>query len=220
MILCESICKTYGKTDSSVFVKALDDINLNIEDGEFVSIIGKSGAGKSTLLKILGTILRPSEGRLIIDGLDVTKMKPGDLSEFRNKHIGFIYQSFMLEESLTAIENVALPLMISGFKKKEYVAKALDMLRMVGLEQRSGHKPSELSGGERQRVCIARALINDPSIILADEPTGNLDEKTGKEIMDNILRMSKGKTLILVTHDMDLAAMAPRKLVLHDGKLV
>ena len=220
MILCESICKTYGKTDSSVFVKALDDINLNIEDGEFVSIIGKSGAGKSTLLKILGTILRPSEGRLIIDGLDVTKMKPGDLSEFRNKHIGFIYQSFMLEESLTAIENVALPLMISGLKKKEYVAKALDMLRMVGLEQRSGHKPSELSGGERQRVCIARALINDPSIILADEPTGNLDEKTGKEIMDNILRMSKGKTLILVTHDMDLAAMAPRKLVLHDGKLV
>jgi putative ABC transport system ATP-binding protein len=220
MILCESICKTYGKTDSSVFVKALEDINLNIEDGEFVSIIGKSGAGKSTLLKILGTILRPSEGRLIIDGLDVTKMKPGDLSEFRNKHIGFIYQSFMLEESLTAIENVALPLMISGLKKKEYVAKALDMLRMVGLEQRSGHKPSELSGGERQRVCIARALINDPSIILADEPTGNLDEKTGKEIMDNILRMSKGKTLILVTHDMDLAAMAPRKLVLHDGKLV
>ena len=220
MIICENVCKIYGNLSSENFVKALDNINLKIDDGEFVSIIGKSGSGKTTLLNVLGTVSKPTSGCVLINDVNMSEKKSKELSEFRNKQIGFIFQSFYLENSLNALENVALPMMINRKERKEYTERAEYMLKLVGLENRIKHRPSELSGGERQRVCIARAFVNNPQIILADEPTGNLDEKTGKEVMDNILKLSENKTLILVTHDMDMARLAPRTIKLADGKII
>lgn len=219
MIECKDLCKTYNDKKQSIKVKAVDGVSLTIPDSSFISITGKSGSGKSTLLGLLGTVISPTEGTLVIDGVNVTELSADRLSEFRNKNIGFVYQSFLLEDSLTTLENTMLPALISGKKKRDARERALELLERVGLSGRLTHKTSALSGGERQRVSIARALINDPSIILADEPTGNLDEKTGKQVMDLLIELSKEKKLVLVTHDKEIASLASQQVVLKDGQI-
>ncbi len=219
MIECKDLCKTYNDKKQSIKVKAVDGVSLTIPDSSFISITGKSGSGKSTLLGLLGTVISPTKGTLVIDGVNVTELSADRLSEFRNKNIGFVYQSFLLEDSLTTLENTMLPALISGKKKRDARERALELLERVGLSGRLTHKTSALSGGERQRVSIARALINDPSIILADEPTGNLDEKTGKQVMDLLIELSKEKKLVLVTHDKEIASLASQQVVLKDGQI-
>ncbi len=217
MIQLYNVSKIYDEKNTEAAVKALNDINLKIYDGEFVSIMGKSGSGKSTLLNVIGTLITPSAGKVTINDTDILSMKSTEKSVFRNKYLGYIYQSFMLEKSLTALENVEIPLLISGIKTKESREKAAEMLEKVGLKDRLKHYPSKLSGGEKQRVCIARALVNDPQILLADEPTGNLDVKTGKDVFEMMLDMVRGKTFILVTHDPELASKAQRQIYISDG---
>ena len=196
----------------------LKGISLEVFKNEYVALMGPSGSGKSTLMNILGCLDSPSSGKYILNGEDVSKMQDDDLADVRNKEIGFVFQQFNLLPRLTAAENVALPLIYNGTQKKIRTAQALEMLDRVGLADRSHHKPNELSGGQNQRVAIARALVNNPSIILADEPTGNLDSKTSIEIMHIFGKIqSEGNTVILVTHEEDIAEYAHRIIRLKDG---
>jgi putative ABC transport system ATP-binding protein len=199
-------------------VNALREVDLNINKGEYVALMGPSGSGKSTLMNILGCLDTPSRGKYFLNGTDVSNMTDNALAEIRNKEIGFIFQTFNLLARNTSIDNVALPLVYAGLPKKERIAKAENALRSVGLGDRMDHKPNELSGGQRQRVAIARALVNSPSIILADEPTGNLDSKTSYEIMELIEKIHEaGNTVIIVTHEEDIAKRAKRIVRLRDG---
>ncbi len=219
MIELNHISKVFGSEKKETLVNALTDISLKIEDGEFVSVIGKSGSGKTTLLNVMGTLLKPTSGQMLIDGMDPKNLSQDKIARFRNEHIGFVYQAYLLEESLSAVENVALPLMIGGESPKKALLHAEEMLEKVGLLDRRKHKPEELSGGEKQRVAIARAMIKDPSLILADEPTGNLDEETGRSVMAWLRELTKGKKFIMVTHDKDLAMQADRQIQIKDGRL-
>jgi len=216
IIHLEDIRKSYimGKHQLQV----LKGISLDIFKNEYVALMGPSGSGKSTLMNILGCLDTPSDGRYILNNQDVSKMEDNALAEVRNKEIGFVFQQFNLLPRLTALENVALPLIYAGFSKKQRNEKAMHVLGMVSLTDRSHHKPNELSGGQSQRVAIARALVNDPSIILADEPTGNLDTKTSYEIMDIFGQIhANGNTVVLVTHEEDIAGHARRVVRLRDG---
>lgn len=216
IIHLENIRKSYflGRNELQV----LKGISMDINKNEYVAMMGPSGSGKSTLMNILGCLDSPSSGIYILNGNDVSGMPDSELAEVRNKEIGFVFQQFNLLPRLTAAENVALPLVYSGAPKKERVERALNVLQKVGLEDRSHHKPNELSGGQCQRVAIARALINNPSIILADEPTGNLDSKTSYEIMDILGEIhDEGNTVILVTHEDDISKFARRIIRLKDG---
>lgn len=216
IIHLENIRKSYylGKHELQV----LKGISLDIFKNEYVALMGPSGSGKSTLMNILGCLDSPSAGNYFLNGKDVSRMPDNDLAEVRNKEIGFVFQQFNLLPRLTAAENVALPLVYSGISRKERQERAMDVLRRVKLDDRSHHKPNELSGGQAQRVAIARALINNPSIILADEPTGNLDTKTSYEIMEILSKIhTEGNTVILVTHEEDISHYAHRVIRLRDG---
>ena len=199
-------------------IEVLKGITLDVMKNEYVALMGPSGSGKSTLMNIIGCLDTPTSGSYILNGKDVSDMSDNDLAEVRNKEIGFVFQQFNLLPRLTAAENVALPLVYSGMPKKQRMQKALDVLEKVNLADRSHHKPNEMSGGQNQRVAIARAMVNDPSIILADEPTGNLDSKTSHEIMELFeIIHTTGNTVILVTHEEDIAHFARRIVRLRDG---
>ena len=197
---------------------ALKSITINIDPGEYVSFMGPSGSGKSTLMNIIGCLDTPTDGTYVLNDNDVSDLTENELAEIRNKEIGFVFQTFNLLPRASALENVALPLVYAGYNSADREEKALAALADVGLEDRAHHKPNELSGGQRQRVAIARALVNDPSIILADEPTGNLDSKTSYDIMDLCQELhDKGNTIIMVTHEEDIAAHAKRVIRLRNG---
>ena len=216
IIHLNNIFKSYylGKQE----LKVLKGINLDIFKNEYVALMGPSGSGKSTLMNILGCLDSLTRGTYILNGKDVSRMPDNDLAEVRNKEIGFVFQQFNLLPRLTAAENIALPLIYSGVSKKERTERAMEVLKKVKLDDRGHHKPNELSGGQCQRVAIARALINNPSIILADEPTGNLDSKTSHEIMDILGKIhDEGNTVILVTHEEDISHFAHRVIRLKDG---
>jgi len=199
-------------------IRALNSISISIDTGEYVAFMGPSGSGKSTLMNIVGCLDTPSSGTYILNGHNVSDLTENELAEIRNKEIGFVFQTFNLLPRATSLENVALPLIYAGYGKSDREEKALGALTSVGLGDRAKHKPNELSGGQRQRVAIARALVNDPSIILADEPTGNLDSKTSYDIMDLFQELhSKGNTIIMVTHEDDIAHYAHRIVRLRDG---
>ena len=216
IILLENIRKSYFMGKQAVSV--LKGISMNIMKNEYVALMGPSGSGKSTLMNILGCLDSPTAGTYILNDHDVSKMADDDLAEVRNKEIGFVFQQFNLLPRLTALENVALPLVYAGIPKKLRNEMAMDTVKKVGLEDRSHHKPNELSGGQCQRVAIARALVNAPSIILADEPTGNLDSKTSIEIMEIFGKIHDGgNTVVLVTHEEDIAKYARRVIRLRDG---
>ncbi len=219
VIKIDSLYKIYHLGEEDV-VNALDGVSLSIWKNDFVAIMGPSGSGKSTMMNILGCLDTPTSGKYILNGTDVSKMNDGELADVRNKEIGFVFQSFNLLPKYSALENVALPMIYAGATKHERLEKAKKSLNIVGLAERMSHKPSELSGGQKQRVAIARALINDPTIILADEPTGNLDTKTSIEIMKIFEEIYKtGNTIILVTHEEDIAKFARRIVKLRDGKI-
>lgn len=219
MIYLKNVQKVYPMGE--VNVPALRSIDLTIKPGEFVAIMGPSGSGKSTLMHLLGCLDLPSDGIVQLDGHDVTKLDEDTLAQIRGEKIGFVFQTFNLIPTLTALENVELPLFFQGVPRAERRARALELLRTVGLEERAHHKPAQLSGGERQRVAIARALANDPQIILADEPTGNLDSESGKTILELLKQCHReGKTIILVTHNPEAAAYAQRIIRIRDGRLV
>jgi putative ABC transport system ATP-binding protein len=205
-----------------VEVKALDGIDMKVEKGDFAAIIGPSGSGKSTLLHMIGLLDRPTYGKVFLDGIDISKLNDNELARLRGNKIGFVFQFFNLYPILTALENIELPMVITEKSKTERRKRALELLKIVGLEKRAEHLPSQLSGGERQRVAIARALANNPSLILADEPTGNLDSKAGKEIIELLdkLQEKEGKTIIMVTHDVNIAKYAERLIYLKDGKII
>lgn len=199
-------------------LQVLKGIDLDIFQNEYVALMGPSGSGKSTLMNILGCLDSPTAGRYVLNGQDVSKMPDDNLADVRNKEIGFVFQQFNLLPRLTALENVALPLVYAGVGRKQRTDMAMEVIKKVGLEERSHHKPNELSGGQCQRVAIARALVNNPSLILADEPTGNLDTKTSKEIMDIFSQIqAAGNTVVLVTHEEDIANYAKRIVRLRDG---
>jgi putative ABC transport system ATP-binding protein len=216
IIRLELIEKSYFM--GSQAIPALKGISLEIFKNEYVALMGPSGSGKSTLMNILGCLDSPTGGRYILNGLDVSKMPDDSLANVRNTEIGFVFQQFNLLPRLTAAENVALPLIYAGVGRKERTERAMEALQKVGLESRSHHKSNELSGGQIQRVAIARALVNNPSLLLADEPTGNLDSKTSKEVMEIFSRIRQaGNTVVLVTHEEDIAAYAQRIVRLRDG---
>lgn len=216
IIHLEEIRKSYIMGKEALQV--LKGIDLDIKTNEYVALMGPSGSGKSTLMNILGCLDSPSSGRYVLNGQDVSKMADDSLADVRNKEIGFVFQQFNLLPRLTALENVALPLVYAGISRKQRTDMAVEVMKKVGLEERMHHKPNELSGGQCQRVAIARALVNNPSLILADEPTGNLDTKTSKEIMDIFSQIqAAGNTVVLVTHEEDIANYAKRIVRLRDG---
>jgi putative ABC transport system ATP-binding protein len=215
----KNLCKSYLIGDT--VIKAVCNVNLVINKGDFISITGKSGSGKSTLMHMLGLLDTPTSGELILNGKNIKGMNEKELAQIRNSEIGFVFQTFNLLQRTTVLENVILPLTYSKVPKEKHEEMALEVIKQVNLEHRLNNKSNELSGGERQRVAIARALINNPSLILADEPTGNLDSKTGDEIEKIFLDLNKkGRTIVLVTHDQDLAKIAKREIVLKDGEII
>ncbi|WP_147565926.1 ABC transporter ATP-binding protein [Clostridium tyrobutyricum] len=218
MIEVKGVSKIY--TMGKEQVTALDNVNLTIKDGEFVAIVGPSGSGKSTLMHLVGGLDTPTSGSIVVNGKDISKLKDKDMSKYRNQTIGFVFQSFNLENTQTALENVMMPLIFAGTGNRERKLKANRALEMVGLHDKIKHKPNEMSGGQRQRVSIARALVNEPSIIFADEPTGNLDSKNGELIMNLLSDLNeKGYTIIMVTHNMEEAKKARRMIKIRDGKV-
>lgn len=219
MISVKNLKKTYLLGGEEVH--ALDDVSLLIKEHEFVAIIGQSGSGKSTFMNMLGCLDHPDSGEITLDGTDILKCKEKELSMIRNKKIGFIFQQFHLLPKLSALENVELPLIYQGMPTKKRREKAVKALKAVGLEKRMNHKPNQLSGGQQQRVAIARALVGEPSLILADEPTGNLDSRSGKEIMMLLHNLyEEGNTIVLITHDNNVAMEAPRQVQISDGKII
>ena len=219
MISVKNLKKTYFLGGEEVH--ALDDVSLSIKEHEFVAIIGQSGSGKSTFMNMLGCLDRPDSGEITLNVTDILKCKEKELSVIRNKKIGFIFQQFHLLPKLSALENVELPLIYQGMPTKKRREKAVKALKSVGLEKRMNHKPNQLSGGQQQRVAIARALVGEPSLILADEPTGNLDSRSGKEIMMLLHSLhEEGNTIVLITHDNDVAMEAPRQVQISDGKII
>lgn len=216
MIHIENIVKRFGS------LEVLHGIEFSVERGEIVSIVGASGAGKSTLLQIIGTLMTPDEGNVTINGKAIAGMSDGELSEFRNRHVGFVFQSHHLLEEFSAEENVMMPMLIAGVKRSEAQHRAEELLELVQMSHRLTHRPSALSGGEQQRVAIARALANNPSVVLADEPTGNLDTATRDEIQRLFfdLRERTNQTFIIVTHDETLAEKSDRKIVMSDGRIL
>ncbi len=201
-------------------VEALQGVDLYIDSGEFVALIGKSGSGKSTLLNLIGCLDRPTSGSYELDGQEVSEMSDSELSAFRSRRIGFIFQNFNLIRHSSSLANVEKPLLYQGYRRDERRARALAMLERVGLRDRIDHRPSQLSGGQQQRVAIARALVTNPSILIADEPTGNLDSATGRDIMSLLLEIqAEGRTVVLVTHDSELASLAKRIVLVEDGRV-
>ncbi|ERJ78844.1 putative lipoprotein releasing system, ATP-binding protein [Prevotella disiens JCM 6334 = ATCC 29426] len=216
MIEIKGITKSFGS------LQVLKNIDLCIEKGEIVSIVGPSGAGKTTLLQILGTLDKPDSGSVVVDGIETNKLSANKLSEFRNKHLGFVFQFHQLLPEFTAIENIMIPAYIAGMKPKEARNRAEELLEFMGLSDRATHKPNELSGGEKQRVAVARALMNNPAVILADEPSGSLDTKNKEELHKLFfeLRDKFGQTFVIVTHDETLATLTDRTIHLKDGKIM
>ena len=216
MIHVENIVKRFGE------LEVLHGLSFSVERSEIVSIVGASGAGKSTLLQIIGTLMSPDAGSVTINGRDVAGMSDNELSEFRNRHVGFVFQSHHLLEEFSAVENVMMPMLIAGVKRAEAQRRAAELLELVQMSHRLEHRPSALSGGEQQRVAIARALANNPSVVLADEPTGNLDTATRDEIQRLFfdLRERTNQTFIIVTHDETLAEKSDRKIVMSDGRIL
>jgi putative ABC transport system ATP-binding protein len=201
-------------------IRALDNLTLDIDSGEFISIIGPSGSGKSTLMHILGCLDSPTQGTIKLDGTMIHRATVTELAAIRNRKIGFVFQFFNLLPKLTVLENVALPMVYSGANSRERRERAMEVLKLVDLDNRSKHRPMELSGGQQQRAAIARALVNNPKIVFADEPTGNLDSHTGEAILELFRRLSKeGRTIALVTHDPEIAAVTPRRIEIRDGKV-
>ena len=219
IITVDKVNKTYK--NGALELQVLKNISFKVNKGEFLAIMGSSGSGKSTMMNILACLDSQYEGTYILDGIDISKLTENQLSEIRNKKIGFIFQSFNLLPRLSALENVELPLVYSSVPKAERHKRAAELLEMVGLKDRMHHKPNELSGGQRQRVAIARALVNDPSIILADEPTGNLDSKSEEEIIEILQELNRtGKTIVIVTHEPNIGDIAQRKIVFKDGEII
>ena len=216
MIHIEHLVKRFGE------LEVLHGITFSVERGEIVSIVGASGAGKSTLLQIIGTLMTPDKGNVTIDGKAIAGMLDGELSEFRNRHVGFVFQSHHLLEEFSSEENVMMPMLIAGVKRSEAQERAKQLLELVQMSHRLAHRPSALSGGEQQRVAIARALANNPSVVLADEPTGNLDTATREQIQNLFfdLRERTNQTFIIVTHDEALAEKSDRKIVMSDGRIL
>lgn len=216
MIEVKNVCKSFGD------LAVLQGVNLTVEQGKIVSIIGKSGAGKTTLLQIIGTLERPTSGQVIIDGVDVLALKDKELAHFRNHRIGFIFQFHQLLPEFTALENTMMPGLIAGEKRETVRARAQQLLTDLGLAERINHKPNQLSGGEKQRVAAARAMMMNPAIILADEPSGSLDEANKKELHELLLRLRQqfGQTILIVTHDKDLAKISDQVVELRDGVVV
>jgi putative ABC transport system ATP-binding protein len=221
MLELNNIVKKYfiGEPNELTVLKGID---LNIREGEFVSIVGQSGSGKSTLMNIMGALDKPTDGGYSLDGVDVSGMHDNHLSEVRNEKIGFVFQTFNLIPRTTALSNVELPLFYMGVSKKKRAEKAREMLKLVEMDERMNHFPNELSGGQKQRVAIARSLVNDPSIILADEPTGALDTKTGNLVMDIFTKINREqkKTVIIITHNEELAAQTDRIITIRDGEII
>jgi len=216
----EDVCKSY-RMDGQLETRAVCGVNLTVKKGEYLAIIGASGSGKSTLMHLMGCLDSVTEGKIFIDGHDISSLSGDELALIRRKKIGFIFQAYNLINTLTALENVALPMRFAGTRKGAAEKKARELLEMVGLSDRMHHRPNQLSGGQQQRVAIARALVNDPDAILADEPTGNLDTKSGEEIVRLIesLNHKFGKTIVVVTHHMGLAKRAKRRIYIKDGRI-
>ncbi|MCX8191488.1 MAG: ABC transporter ATP-binding protein [Nitrososphaerales archaeon] len=219
MIQTINLTKIYSDKVTKVY--ALQDVNIEVSRGEFVAVCGPSGSGKSTLLNLLGTLDRPTSGKVLIDGIDVYRLSDNKLAELRNRKIGFVFQSYNLINRTTVLKNVLLPAIIKGDVSKDRIERALNLLEKLGLKDKAHRKPLALSGGEQQRVAIARALINNPSVILADEPTGNLDSKTGHEIFQYLKYLAKEQntTVVVVTHNLELAAETDRVINLRDGRV-
>ncbi len=223
LIDLKNVTKIYGQDDGDQCVQctALDNVSLKIEEGEFVTIMGPSGSGKSTLMNMIGFLDVPSKGNYIFDNKKVTDFDEDSLADIRNREIGFVFQFFYLLPRMTAMENVRMPMIYADIKESEQIKKAEKTLKEVGLGHRINHRPNELSGGQQQRVAIARALVNEPKIILADEPTGNIDSKSAIDVMKILKKLnSEGKTLIIVTHDKEVARYAHRIVKIKDGKII
>lgn len=220
LIEVKNLIKTY-KTGEESF-NALDDVSLSIEKGEFVAIMGASGSGKSTLMNTLGTLDKPNSGSYHLDGVDVFSLSPDELSDIRNIKLGFVFQGFNLISRTSALDNVQMPMIYKGIPEAERLKRARQALKIVGLENRENHMPNEMSGGQQQRVAIARAIVNDAPLILADEPTGNLDTKTSIEVMEFFVNLNEnhGKTIVLVTHEPDIAQYCKRVVRFKDGKII
>ena len=219
MITLQNIYKIYVNGDTTTY--ASDDVSFHIDEGEFVAIVGQSGSGKSTIMNIIGCLDVPTSGTYMLNGVDVSTMDDDDLAEIRNKMLGFIFQQYNLIPKLTVLENVELPLLYAGMKPDERYEKAMSCIERVGLAEKERNYPSQLSGGQQQRVSIARALAGSPSVILADEPTGALDSRTGREVLEFLQKLnSEGNTIVLITHDNSIAKAAKRIIRLHDGKVI
>ncbi len=220
LIEVKNLIKTYQSGEECF--NALDDVSLSVEKGEFVAIMGASGSGKSTLMNTLGTLDRPNSGSYFLDGTDVFSLSSDELSEIRNLKLGFVFQGFNLISRTSALDNVQLPMIYKGLPEEERIERARQALKIVGLQNRENHMPNQMSGGQQQRVAIARAIVNDAPLILADEPTGNLDTKTSVEVMNFFVELNEihGKTIILVTHEPDIAAYCKRVVRFKDGKII